>query len=105
MAEGDDPIFAVHYFQQVLGLRKDITLVPAYYLWTSWGGKRVEEKLPGMKWDQARFESLLAGERVDYAMTRILDPLAQGRPVQVSANLDLLNRCYFSLQPIVQTTG
>ncbi len=103
VGEGDDALFSVYFFQEVLGLRKDVTLVPAFFLWNTWGVERVMGKLPDLRLDEAVFAPLPAGQRVLYGLGRIIGQ--EKRPLQVSADPEVLERCYFALQPSFSRTG
>ncbi|HXL73508.1 MAG TPA: hypothetical protein VN963_07795, partial [bacterium] len=104
-AEGDNATFSLLFFQGVLHQRMDVTLIPADYLWIPWGGKELEEKLPQSQESLPSYAASDLGTRVSDEMDTIIHQNSGKRPIQFSANLDLLDRCYFSHQPTVVQTG
>jgi hypothetical protein len=104
-AEGDDVIFPVVYFQQVLHRRMDVTLVPASYLWTSWGGMELGKMELSPGWRAPVYDPGRLGQRVSDILDQLIRSNRGRRPVQFTAQLDLLDRCYFSHQSQVLKDG
>jgi tetratricopeptide (TPR) repeat protein len=104
-AEGDNAIFSLLFFQGVLHQRMDVALIPADYLWTSWGEKALKEKLLPSRLDLPPDKTSDLGKRIFNAVDEIIYQNGGRRPIQFSANLALLDRCYFSHQPTIVKTG
>jgi hypothetical protein len=97
--EGDNCVFPLIYFQGVLKKRPDITLIPAFYLWTDWSLSELTHKLDWFPIKPGLYGALGPGQRVFYGLGAIIGGNHGRRPLQFSPNINLLDRCYFSLLP------